>query len=164
MSKVKLACEVISGMALLAGIGAVALNWTALPNTIAVHFNYLGQPDGYGPKEVLFFMVGLAVVMQVTLSLGANNPKRANVPWKITEANREETMAMVKDLLITIKAEISVMLSYLLWAMVQCGLKQADGLGVYFLPIFLLATFAPIVAFFVRGRKFNESLEPEPKG
>jgi hypothetical protein len=73
-------------------------------------------------------------------------------------------MAMVKDLLITIKAEISVMLSYLLWAMVQCGLKQADGLGVYFLPVFLIATFAPIVSFFIRGRKFNESLEPKPKG
>jgi hypothetical protein len=48
--------------------------------------------------------------------------------------------------------------------MVQCGLKQADGLGVYFLPVFLIATFAPIVSFFIRGRKFNESLEPKPKG
>lgn len=157
MSKVKLACELISGLALATGLGVLALNWSSLPNTVAVHFNALGQPDGFGPKEMILFVAGIAVLLYVTFSIGGHNPQRANVPWEITEANREETMQMVSDLLIAVKAEISIMLSYLLWSMVNCGLQKVDGLGVAFLPVFLVTIFGTIGVFFIRGRKFQKS-------
>lgn len=156
MTRGRIICELLSGTAFLVGAAAVSLHWSELPEIIPVHFNYLGNPDGYGPKGVVLFMLGIFLFTNAMLSFGLNQPHKANVPWKITEENKSETMAMVRNLLLTMKVVVMSMLGYITWAMVQCGLGRMNGLGAWFLPVFLVSMFLPIIMFFVRGRKFNK--------
>lgn len=159
MSKLQLLLETLGTSALLFGLASVAMHWAELPAIIAVHFGITGQPDGMGPKEVLAFLATISVFMYITFSIATRNPQKANVPWPITDENRQEIMHLVKCLLVAVKTEICLMFGYLFYVMVQCGLGRMSGLHWSFAPIFITVVFASIGVFYYAGRRFRKSAQ-----
>jgi len=142
---------------LIFGPVALAQNWQNLPAQVPIHYGLLGNPDSYGPKETLLILPVLSFVLYAVLSYGQRRPERSNVPWKINDANRAQTYALVKQLLTWEKLVVVVMLSYLQWAGVSIALQHSQGLGVWFAPITLVAMFSPLLFFYVLGDKLKHA-------
>jgi hypothetical protein len=83
----------------------------------------------------------------------AEKSNRFNMPWKITEQNREVLFSMARNLMFTLKLELSALIAYLQIAVVETALKHMDGLGPWFVPVFLGSIFITIGLFFVQGTK-----------
>lgn len=136
----------------LLGIGYLAFNWSALPELVPMHFGLLGQPDGWAPKLIACFLPFIALFLYGNLTL-AEKSNRFNMPWKITEQNRDELFSMARNLMFTLKLELSALIAYLQIAVVETALKHMDGLGPWFAPVFLGSIFFTIGLFFVQGTR-----------
>ncbi|MBP9092881.1 DUF1648 domain-containing protein [bacterium] len=134
----------------LLGIGYLAFNWSALPELVPMHFGLLGQPDGWAPKPVALFLPFIALFLYGNLTF-AEKSNRFNMPWKITEQNRDVLFSMARNLMFTLKLELSALIAYLQIAVVETALKHMDGLGPWFAPVFLGSIFITIGLFFVQG-------------
>lgn len=64
-------------------------HYLQLPETIAIHFNFSGEPDGYGSKETIFFVPAITTVVSVILTLLSQIPHQFNYLVTINEANAE---------------------------------------------------------------------------
>lgn len=72
---------VLSLLMIAAVSGATAYVWPQLPDTVAVHWNYRGEVDGYAPRAVLWLLgPGLmALMMLLALLLPSLSPRRYEV-------------------------------------------------------------------------------------
>lgn len=145
--------ELLSIAALIIGPAWIALHWSALPSSIPIHFGLLGTPNGWAPKEAIFLMPFASIWMYVIMTAARFFKQDPNVPWKITEANRERTRAMAYSLVSNLKLFILCAFSYIQYTQVQVALQQSSGLGVWFAPIFLLTIFGLIAHFMFTGKQ-----------
>jgi len=148
----KLVKELLPVSVTLLGIGYLAFNWAALPEVVPIHFGLMGQPDGFAPKPALAMLPFIALFLYVNLTF-AEKSNRFNMPWKITDRNREVLFSMARNLMFTLKLELSALIAYLQIAVVETALKHMDGLGPWFVPVFLGSIFITIGLFFVQGTK-----------
>jgi len=147
--------EIFAIAGLIFGPLTVAMSWQELPSQIPMHFGFFGNPDYWAAKESILFLPVFSVATYRLFSFAQKHPERSNLPWKPTDVNRTEMFALVTRLLTTLKIVVLVMLSYLQWAIVNVALGHVSGLGVWFGPVVLIATFSPIVVFLISGRKLN---------
>ena len=106
-----------------------AVYYGQLPEEIPSHYNGFGEVDAYSEKSMIWFMpiVGLvlsALVWVVISKLPQHNPHK--VPKQIPE--------LFKELLILF---ILLPFNYISYATIQVSLGYQEGLGIWFLPVFL---------------------------
>ena len=146
----KLVKELIPAMFTVAGVAVFLCTWYQLPETVPIHFGVTGRPDGYGPKIALAMLPVISIVMYISLSFGeASN--RFNIPWKLTDENKEALLAHCRKLLWLMKVHTSALLAYIQWKAAETALSRADGLGAWFAPVFLGGMFLIIGWFYARG-------------
>jgi uncharacterized membrane protein len=155
----KLRRELLPVGATIVGVVYFFAHWSALPEMVPIHFGLLGQPDGWAPKGGAILMPVLAVFMYIMMSIGEAS-KKFNLPWEITDSNREKIEGMARNLLFVLKVEISVLFAYIQIALVQTALQRMNGLGVWFGPVFIGAILLPILIFFFKGRQVAGSARP----
>jgi hypothetical protein len=148
----KLVKELLPVGVTLLGIGYLVFNWAALPEVVPIHFGLLGQPDGFAPKPTLVILPFIALFLYVNLTF-AERSNRFNMPWKITEQNREALFSLARNLMFTLKLDLSALIAYLQIAVVETALKHMNGLGPWFAPVFLGSIFFTIGLFFVQGSR-----------
>jgi uncharacterized membrane protein len=130
-------------------------NYSALPDQIPTHFDIHGAVDGRGGKgDILIFPIAAAFVY---LLLGAINlafavikdPKSLiNLPQKTKDAigpqSAEQLRTVMLRSLFALKLVIFAMMTYMAYYNVQVALGKAEGMGIIWLPVFLVALFAVI--------------------
>lgn len=147
-----IAREIVPLVATVAGLACMALNWQTLPETVPLHFGLTGQPDGYGPKPLALTLPIVALFMYGMLTAGQiyGNP---NLPWKLTENNKEQLVKLSEKLLWWMKILTSIMFAYVQYAVVETAMKRADGLGAWFAPVFIGSIFLSLALFFWKGNQ-----------
>lgn len=138
--------------ATIIGVSIVLLSWNAMPEIVPIHFGITGRPDGFAPRPALAILPVISVIMFLTFSVGQNSDK-FNIPWKLTDKNKDALIKHCRTLLWAVKMHISLSLAYLQWRVVETALGKADGLGIWFAPVFLGAIAAILAWFFIRGAK-----------
>jgi len=117
-----------------------------LPDEIPTHFGINGTPDGFAPKATiwglpvvgLILWLGLTLLNYFVIMKNDLNPSQKN---KLSVA-REKVLRLMQ----IIKLMLSMSFAFILWKTIQVSLGTADGLGVWFLPAFIVVlTFLPIV-------------------
>lgn len=152
----KLVRELLPALFTVAGLAVFLSTWNKLPETVPIHFGVNGLPEGYGPKMALAILPVISILVYVSLSFGeASN--RFNIPWKLTDANREALLAHCRKLLWLMKVHTSALLAYIQWKAAETALGRADGLGSWFAPVFLGGTFLIIGWFYARGVQLARS-------
>lgn len=58
-----------------------------LKDTIAIHFNFSGEVDGYGDKNFLYFSMLIIILLFVTINYLISKPHKLNYTDTITENN-----------------------------------------------------------------------------
>ena len=148
-------CEAIAIAALAGMIGLTAANLANLPDQMPVHFGASGKPDGWGSKNTLWVLTLVNVGLYIVMTLASRYQRLINLPMRV-DRDAPEVQQLLRTMAIVLKAGLMVLLLYLDWAMVNTGLGQTDGLGPEFLPVFLAATFLPLIWFLAKLRKFQK--------
>ncbi|MEY4168880.1 MAG: DUF1648 domain-containing protein [Blastocatellia bacterium] len=97
-----------------------------LPRRIPIHFNILGRPDGWGARWMVWLLPLLTSIMAILWLAGLVG--RHNI--RLTPASSLPSSLL---LLVVVGG-----LLYINERIVDCAKGEAEGLGLVFLPVFLL--------------------------
>ncbi|MGI6549397.1 MAG: DUF1648 domain-containing protein [Syntrophomonadales bacterium] len=149
--------QVILGVAGLACtalmVGLVIYYWPELPARIPTHFGASGTPDGWGSKHSLLYLAGVGALLYVVMFVLSRYPHLYNYLTTITESNAETQYRMAMDLMIVLGNVIIWMFTYMTWQTIQTALGQSEGMGAWFLPVFLFLSSGPIVVYLIASLK-----------
>ena len=147
-------CEGVSIFALVGSVVLVIVNWPMIPDQIPTHFDASGQPDGSGGKGFLWFLVAMNFGIYLLLTAASRYQRLINLPFRVNR-DAPETRQILRSMMNLLKAVLMAMVFYIVRAVVYTALGKTDGLGVQFLPVFLLATLIPMLLFLRKLRKFR---------
>lgn len=142
--------DVLSIAALVLTAAYLFITWPDIPDRVPIHFNFAGEPDGWGHKAMIPVLLALGVLMFSGLTLLRKIPHRFNYPVQITERNAERSYRLSIQLLSWMKLEISLLFSGLLWEMTHAALGYENGIGQWLMPAALIGIFGTLIYYFAR--------------
>ena len=131
---VRIALDVLSLLILLGTVIFLIVYWKHIPDMVPIHFDARGQIDGLGGKMSLLMLPVLAAALFVTLSFAKTVRYRSMGKQVYVPAPELMFPAM--------KLALTAGFSY----MTICG-ALVRPLGIWFLPVFLILIFAPMVGY-----------------
>jgi uncharacterized membrane protein len=143
--------ETAAALGMLTMLYVTIKSWPLLPETIPHHFGVSGKPDAWSGKWILWLLPGISLVLYVGLTILGRYPHVYNYLWPITEKNAAAQYHLARTMIVALKAEIILLFAYLQQQTIQVALGKAGGLGVAFLPIFLILIFGTIGFYFVKA-------------
>lgn len=117
-----------------------------LPAEIPTHYGFKGIPDGFGNKGSIWSLPIIGVLLYTGLSLLNYFVVLKNKPNSREKYGQPVAQESILRLMQIIKLFLSTAFAFIMWKTIQVSLGNADGLGIWFLPTFIvLMTFLPIV-------------------
>ena len=129
----------------------LAIHWSAFPETVPMHFGPSGKPDGWGPRWTLVLLPVIGVVVVSMLTIGKRFPSHFNYPVRVTDENVTHQRALAVGLLDQLRLVVAVMLAYISLQQMRTALGLTDGLGVWFLLVFVIAMLGSLATYFTRA-------------
>lgn len=148
--------EGLSIVLLLATFAFVLLEWPEMPERVPRHFNASGQPDGWGGKSFVWFLPVTSVFLYLLMTAAGRYPQLINIPLNV-DRNDPNVRQILLSFCIVMKAVILVSFLYITVTTVETAMGRTGGLGSLFLPLFLLATAAPLVFYLRKLRRLPKS-------
>jgi uncharacterized membrane protein len=129
--------------------------YNELPYTIPIHFNISGQADRFSHKSTLWALPAIGLVMYIGLWILNKYPHIFNYPTEITAENASRQYRKATKLIRTLNMLVAASFFYIVYAIIQTATNKQDGLGSYFLPVFLVAIFGTISIYLFQAFKEN---------
>ena len=120
MAKISFFLKLISFFILVFTWAFTILNFGNLPEIIPVHYNFAGNPDGFGSKHLMWLLNGLMTGMFLILLYLS---KRPNSPWLNIPQNLK-----AKPVTTELVVAVLMFLIMLLFGNISCG-SVLSGLG-----------------------------------
>jgi uncharacterized membrane protein len=146
-------CEIIAAATLIGFAAYLAAIWTKLPAQIPVHFNIMGQPDRWGSRNTHFSLFGVMAALYIGISILQRFPQIYNYPFGLTPQNVYRQYQLARQLLTLIKTEIVCLFCLVQWETVLAARERSHALGIWLIPVMLLAILGAIVHYFVQASK-----------
>lgn len=137
-------------------IGILIYYWPELPEVIPTHFGASGQPDGWGSRQSLLFIAGTGAVLYLVMFVLSRFPHLYNYLVTITESNAEIQYRMASNFMIVLANVIIWLFTYMVWQSIRTALGKSEGMGPWFVPVFLFLSFGPIVVYLVASLKARD--------
>jgi uncharacterized membrane protein len=133
--------SVLNAVAIAGLIAALVISiygWHVLPNTIPVHFGFDGRPNGWGSKAIVWLFPILGLIDYIAMTWLVRYPHTFNYAVPITEQNAARQYQIACSMLNWMKTELTWLMVYIDWQIVQLATASDGGLGLWFLPIVVL--------------------------
>lgn len=139
---------------LVVGLVAVARAWPHLPETVPMHFDAAGRPDGWGGRSSILLLPGASVFLYVLLSLVERLPARwYNYPVAVTEENLARQHRLARDLVLWLKAALSWMFADITVRIVGTASGAVEGLGAWTVYLWLALVFGLLGVYLAKSRR-----------
>ena len=145
--------EATAILGVLFGIILILQAWSSLPATIPIHFDAVGNPDGYGSKGMIWLSPAISVVMIPAMLFLRRFPWLSNVPIEITEENALHQYSLINRLLSLLACFVSLLFLTLVYDTISIAGGGSSLLGWIFMPIFLGSITVPIIWYFIAALK-----------
>jgi hypothetical protein len=139
------ALEIVALAALLTALALAAYYSLRIPNPRFVRF--------LPPKTTLWLVTLIDVAAYTGLTLGARGKALFEIPPEL-ERRSPQLRQMLFSVLIVMKAVLAVFAVYLVWALINVGLRRGTGLSGWVLTAFTLAVPLPLIFYTVRLRRY----------
>lgn len=151
LSKSRLAkvLDIVTLGVFLAGVIYLILQFPGLPDRVPGHYDATGNVDRLGSKMELWLLPVIAAALWIGMAFLEKYPHTFNY-MNLREDNIEAQYRNGMLMLNVLKNESVLLFSYLSYQGVRIALGEADGLGVYFMPIFLGVIFGSMIIFIIR--------------
>jgi uncharacterized membrane protein len=114
-------------------VGALTLLWWItcralygpdhLPARIPTHFNFAGQPNGWGSPYTLLVPPIIAVGVYALITVITQFSSLFNYPVRVTDENRPRLEALAQLMITWIKTESICLLAWIQWSIIE-GTRQ----------------------------------------
>jgi uncharacterized membrane protein len=142
------------GWGLLAVIWFFAIfGYLYLPETIPVHFDVAGKPDGYGDKISILFIPLLTTALLAGMTILNRYPHIFNYPVKITEQNVVRQYRSATLLIRWLKLFIALIFSIILLSIYSSALDEQTNAMQWMIPMITLLTFVPVIVYLILASK-----------
>lgn len=122
----------------------VIFYFAKLPDTVPVHFDAQGQPDAYGSKTTIVVLPVIAVMLFAGMTILNRYPHIFNYPVKITPENARRQYSIATRLVRILKLVVMFVFLIVGYLTIRTALGHASGLGVWFIPVFLVLINVPL--------------------
>lgn len=129
----------------------VVIGYANLPETIPIHFNGSGEPDGYGDKNTLFLLPVIATFMYFLLTVLNSKPHIFNYPVEITPENAEKQYSIAVRMMRAIKLSVLLIFCAIEYGSYRVAMGDQEGLGNYFILFVFAVIFVPMLYFIVKA-------------
>jgi uncharacterized membrane protein len=130
-----------------------AYYYPRLPQTIPTHFNFKGEPDGWGGKGVLIMLPAIGVILYTGLTVLAQFPHIFNYPWAITEANARRQYAISRQMMSVVKLDLVGKFFYITGAMIRTATGIGHGLSPWFTTLELHLLFGAVGFYLFKAKR-----------
>lgn len=144
----KILYRIINILCLVIMIGTIvwlAVIWDRIPDEIATHFDYAGNPDSYGSKSSIIVLPIFAWLLYGIMVFVELIPGAWNTGVKVTPENSERVYGIIKSMLVFLKLYIVI-----LFTVITIFSALGKGLPVWLLPVELIVIFGTIIVSIVR--------------
>ena len=147
----------LEGIALggvLSPFAITALFWSELPERIAVHFDFEGQPNGWGPRALMFTIPvinSMSYLLLTAIGSRAHSMQGMNLPAKVNR-DHPEVRRLGRELISWVKALMTLLMSYLTWGKAQVALGRSAAMGSA-LPLATVAVILLLAIFYTSRMK-----------
>lgn len=124
--------------------------YTDLPDKIPAHFNAAGSVDSYGSRATLWLLPGIGFALWLIMTILARFPYIFNYPVNISSDNAEIQYRLSTRMMRVLKTVILIMFSFISYRTIKIATGNSEGLGVVFLPLFLMITFGVITIYMIK--------------
>lgn len=131
----------------------IGINYTQIPGTVPVHFNGAGKPDSWGHKAMLWILPVAMALVNFFITYISKKPAKFNYPYKITPENAENVYRKTRLSILLMAVVTALMTIYISWRSIQIAFGEATGLGMWFLPVFLIAMGAAFIPMLFPGKQ-----------
>ena len=145
--------EILGALGVLLLIALPILHYNDLPESIPRHYGVDGEPDGFGQKNVIWTLPLVGIALYIGLSILTRHPHLFNYPNDITEENKVRQYTIGAKMVRMLKTIIIGSFAYIIYITIQNALYGKQGLGNYFLIIFLGLIFGAIGYFIFQSVK-----------
>lgn len=132
-------------------------NYTNLPDTIPIHYNGVGQADGFGGKGNILTLPLIATILFIGLTILNKFPHFFNYPTNITADNALRQYTNATRLIRYLKFIIVIIFGLIALQTIRNVNGQTSGLGMWFLPLILGLIFIPLTYFVIKLFKATKS-------
>ncbi len=128
----------------LIGIWILTLsNYPTLPEIIPIHCNGAGEADGFGEKWNILTLPIVSSILFIGMTILDKYPHILNYPSTVTKKNALHQYTSAIQLIRSLKLIIVMIFGLIVFKTVQNVNVNADGLGVWFLPMILDLSLFP---------------------
>lgn len=113
--------------------------WSKIPDQLPMHYNAAGVVDNWSDKTSLILLFFVIVLLMGVMSIAVYLVK-TNMDSKYSKEAEKSEMRVAYPIVVLMNLVVQVMFAYIVFCCVTCR-----PLGSLFLPITLIATFAPLV-------------------
>jgi hypothetical protein len=157
-SRVDWALEAVALAALLGAVGLAVYYWPRIPERVVdLGYRYGRAPGMNGimtAKNALWMVTLIDAVAYLGLTIGARGRGLFDIP-PVMEREAPQLRQMLFSMVIVMKAVLTLFAVYLVWALVNIGLRRGGGLSGGFLTVFTLAVPLPLVLYTVKLRRYG---------
>jgi uncharacterized membrane protein len=145
--------EGLALLGLLFFVGYFIYKYPGLPQSIPSHFNAAGEVDAYSSKSSVWLVAGIEILIYGLLTFMSFIPHTFNFLVKITAQNAYSQYLMAVRLIRYLKLIITLLFTYIFYSTVRAAGNSSEGLGLWFMPVFLFLLFIPIILYSVFSYK-----------
>lgn len=132
------------------------INYTDLPDTIATHFNGLGEPDGFSSKKNIWMLPIIATLMYVGLFILNRYPHFHNYMVNITQENALKNYRFSTRILRITNFLSVLLLAYISYIIVESAFGGEFNLGAWFVPVVVGSSIVLPIILVIYIRKMNK--------
>ncbi len=141
--------ESISIISLALTFIIIAYYWGKYPNSVAIHYNALGQADSFGSKWLLLILPLTALLTFIGMTYLNKFPHVFNFPVEVSERNAELLYKTGKRTISFMKMTVCLLILYINISQVSSMIFNRSGINVFIILFFILCLIvAPIFAAF----------------
>lgn len=104
---------VIGGLILLGTTVYTCIMWQKVPDQVPIHYDFAGNVTDYGGKGSMIFMLGIAWVMFIIMTVLVKFPNTWNMPVKVTAENAERLYSITRGMLEAVKLITVILMAFL---------------------------------------------------
>lgn len=145
--------RLLEGVALLLLLGSwvyAFVMYPKLPETIAIHFDGQGNPDGYGGKIFFWGETLAGTALYALLTFLGRHPEWFNYPVAITSNNAPRLYHWALQMMRSLKVVLVGIFAAIQWQTVQVALRPDFSGTSYVIGGILLALFGTIFYYLIQ--------------
>lgn len=127
--------------------------FSSLPDRVPGHYDGEGNVDRWGSKMELWILPGVAVLLWISMTVLERYPHLFNY-LNLREDNIEAQYRNGQLMINVLKNESVLLFSFLIFQGIRVAAGAAEGLGIFFMPIFLVVIFGSMIIFLIRMLRF----------